>query len=163
MARMMQLKAFEPAQGAETARMSSTASKTYAAMALALRPCGVTAYEAAESINAIGGQPYTPAYVKSAQFAGSYYGPLGYGAYGVVETVGDHVAAVRGDSGLYDGVGTGRRRVRLRLSRWIGTRTETNQRDDEQRRQRAREDIWHGMGDVVRGEAKRTVCRINDV
>lgn len=99
MAKMMTLKAFAPAAGIEAARMASTASKTHAAIALALRPCGVTAYEAAERINALGGQSYTPSYTKSAQFAASYYGPQGYGAYGNVETVGEHIAAVRAHAG----------------------------------------------------------------
>jgi hypothetical protein len=105
MAKMMNLKAFDPYEAygesnkPSAAKMSATHSKTYLAMTLALRPCGVTAYEAAERLNALGGQPYSPGYTKSAQFAPSYYSQRGYGAYGIVETVGDHIAAVRAHAG----------------------------------------------------------------
>lgn len=105
MGKLMQLKAFEPYRDKSAndrpaqARMSASHSKTYLAIGLALRPCGVTAYEAAERLNALGGQTYTPSYTKSAHFAPSYYSPLGYGAFGVVEPVGDHIKAVQAAEG----------------------------------------------------------------
>lgn len=105
MGKLMTLKAFKPYEKVgendrpATAKMSASHSKTYLAMTLALRSCGVTAYEAAERLNALGGETYSPSYTKSAHMAPSYYSPLGYGAFGEVERVGDHLAAVRAVEG----------------------------------------------------------------
>jgi hypothetical protein len=98
MPNMMQLKPFEPAHDGP-ARLNNAGNKAGVAIRLALRPCGVTAYGAADAINAIGGSAYSPSYTKSAQFAKSYYGAMAFGAYGSVETVGEHIACVRAHDG----------------------------------------------------------------
>ena len=98
MPNMMQLKPFTPVDDGP-ARLNNAGNKAGVAIRLALRPCGVTAYEASDAINAIGGSAYSPSYTKSAQFARSYYGQMSFGCYGVVERVGDHVACVRAYGG----------------------------------------------------------------
>jgi len=98
MPNMMQLKPFEPVD-AGPARLNNKGNKAGVAIRLALRPCGTTAYEAADAINNIGGSSYSPSYTKSAQFARSYYGQMGFGCYGQVERVGDHIAVVRAHGG----------------------------------------------------------------
>ena len=98
MPNMMQLKAFEPVDDGP-ARLNNAQNKAGIAIRAALRPCGVTAYEAADQINAAGGSAYSPSYTKSAQFARSYYGQMSFGAYGQVERIGDHLACVRAYAG----------------------------------------------------------------
>lgn len=104
MSRTMHLKEFSPYEKLpederkqlEGAKMARPNSKAFKGIQLALRDCGVTPWEAAERLNSFGtGAHYTMSYTKSAQFAPSYYAPQGYGAFGMSESVKDHLEAIK--------------------------------------------------------------------
>lgn len=99
MAHTLTHKGFEPAETVEHATRPRTSGKRWLAISWALRPCGVSVFEAQESLAGRGGEAYSYSYTRSAQYARSEYAPLGYGVFGQAETVGEHIAAVRAHGG----------------------------------------------------------------